>query len=670
MRYVDIVVDNKSEYTDSFFTYEAPDDIRVGDKVTVPFARFRKGIDGYVFAVDVSTDLPPEKIRKIESVDRKRSLNSEMVDTAVWMRKRYGTKYIDGIKMFTVGGKKDTRGKIIKEAPVEEPGYELTDAQRSAVTKIVRSIDEGRGETFLLKGVTNSGKTEVYMRAVERCLELGRTAIVLVPEIALAAQTERRFKDRFGEETVAVLHSRMTTSQRLEQWLSLREGRAKIAVGARTAVFAPLENIGLIVIDEEHESTYKSDHNPKYETIDIAYKRASLNGASIVLGSATPSVVSYSRAKDGIYSLIEMNDRVGRSVMPEIELVDMRQEIRAGNMTSISSRLMEEIGRSLDAGEQIILFLNRRGFSTQIICPECGSRMVCPDCGITLTYHKRENAAMCHYCGRSFPVPKECPECGSRYIKFSGTGTEKVEEQVRKLFPEAVVDRFDLDTAKSQREIDRTLSSFRKGKTDILVGTQILAKGLDFRNVGLVGIIMADVTLNIPDYRSTERTFQLITQVAGRAGRDSGKSRVIIQTYEPDDDTIRAAAKGDYEGFFDGELLHRKIMNYPPYSDIISVVFVDKTELSDDDSETMRRAGEFRHYIMDAKDAPADAVVFEPKEDLQRGGAEKHRVYFIIKAPKGSRPGYIRAYMIYRDYLIKCGARCHIEIDVNPYGIM
>ena len=347
--------------------------------------------------------------------------------------------------------------------------------------------------------------------------------------------------------------------------------------------------------------------------------------------------------------------------MPELETVDMRQELRTGNTGVISRRLAEETDRTLRNGEQVILFLNRRGFSTQILCPDCGYRMTCPDCGISLTYHKSVNAAVCHYCGRKFPLPEKCPDCGSKFIRYVGTGTEKVEEAVRELWPDARVSRFDLDTASATDNAGKVIDDFQKGRTDILVGTQILAKGLDFRNVGLVGIINADVSLNIPDYRSSERTYQLITQVAGRAGRAGGQSRVIIQTYDPDSDVIKEAAEGDYESFYEAELLHRNIMNYPPYSDIIAVGFVSESA-----DEATAYAEAFRKRLLGLKSVPEDATVLRVRLD-ERKTDGRYRAEFIIKAPPGSRAGYVREYMEYRDRMIEARSDCFIEIDINPY---
>lgn len=670
MKYVDVVIDNKSEYMDSFFTYMAPDYINVGDKVTIPLARKQKGAEGYVVSIDTVPGIEADKVKEIIGIDKDRSLTPEIIDTAIWMKSRYGVKYIDAIRMFDVTGKRVPKQiKAYDETKLEDEPT-LSEEQKYAVLDICNSIDNQLGKSFLIHGVTNSGKTEVYIRAVKSAIARGKSAIVLVPEIALSSQIAERFSKRFGKEQVAIMHSKLKTSERLAEWMRIKSGEAKIVVGARTAVFAPASDIGVIIIDEEHESTYKSDHNPKFETVDVAFRRAKYHNATLVLGSATPSIVSYNRAMDGIYQLIEMKNRIGNSIMPEVQIVDMRDELRSGNSSIISRKLLASITQTVKDGDQVILFLNRRGFSTQVLCPECGYIMMCPDCDITLTYHKKENAAICHYCGRKFKIPKVCPECGNNNLSFIGTGTERLEETIEELVPNAKVERFDLDTAKNSSEIKKTLRHFNSGKTNILVGTQILAKGLDFKNVGLVGIILADSSLNIPDYRSPERTFQLITQVSGRAGREGGKSKVILQTYQPEDDTIKKAANRDYYGFYEQELAHRKNMNYPPFSDIITVIFVDKKGSKTEYSSTLDHANDFRKYLLSMKNLPTGTTIYEPKLDTQRGGADRNRVIFMIKAPRGTRSGFVSAYMNYRELMIKHRSTCHIELDINPYVII
>ena len=669
MKYVDVVIDNKSEYMDSFFTYMAPDYINVGDKVTIPLARKQKGAEGYVVSIDTVPGIEADKVKEIIGIDKDRSLTPEIIDTAIWMKSRYGVKYIDAIRMFDVTGKRVPKQiKAYDETKLEDEPT-LSEEQKYAVLDICNSIDNQLGKSFLIHGVTNSGKTEVYIRAVKSAIARGKSAIVLVPEIALSSQIAERFSKRFGKEQVAIMHSKLKTSERLAEWMRIKSGEAKIVVGARTAVFAPASDIGVIIIDEEHESTYKSDHNPKFETVDVAFRRAKYHNATLVLGSATPSIVSYNRAMDGIYQLIEMKNRIGNSIMPEVQIVDMRDELRSGNSSIISRKLLASITQTVKDGDQVILFLNRRGFSTQVLCPECGYIMMCPDCDITLTYHKKENAAICHYCGRKFKIPKVCPECGNNNLSFIGTGTERLEETIEELVPNAKVERFDLDTAKNSSEIKKTLRHFNSGKTNILVGTQILAKGLDFKNVGLVGIILADSSLNIPDYRSPERTFQLITQVSGRAGREGGKSKVILQTYQPEDDTIKKAANRDYYGFYEQELAHRKNMNYPPFSDIITVIFVDKKGSKTEYSSTLDHANDFRKYLLSMKNLPTGTTIYEPKLDTQRGGADRNRVIFMIKAPRGTRSGFVSAYMNYRELMIKHRSTCHSQFPRLQIGL-
>ena len=665
MKYINVVVENKSEQTDNFYTYLANDEVTVGSKLTVSFARRKKPVDAYCVEDNVKTNFDESKIKEIDSYDPERSLTPEIIDTALWMKKRYGVKYFDSIKMFTVSGKRLKSDDKTKFKEGRNPDYSLSKEQENAINRILPNIESNNFKTFLLKGVTNSGKTEVYMQAVSKALEIGKSAIVLLPEIALAEQVKKRFVDRFGEKLVTSLHSKLTTSKKLSEWMRIKNGEAKIVVGARTSIFAPLDNIGVIVIDEEHEATYKSDHNPKFDTIDVAYKRAESHNATLILGSATPSIVSYWRAKQGVYDLLEMNNRIGESKLPTLEIVDMRNEAKSGNFGIISRTLAGEIDKALARKEQVILFLNRRGFSTQIMCPDCGYHMECEDCGISLTYHKSSNAAVCHYCGKKYPIPTKCPDCGNEFIRFIGSGTEKVEETVQSIWKDAVVDRFDIDTAKSQSEINKTISNFQKGKTDILVGTQILAKGLDFKNVGLVGIINADIGLSIPDYRSSERTFQLITQVAGRAGREKSESKVIIQTYEPGSDVIIDASHSDYESFYESELLHRNIMNYPPFSDIISVSVVENGE----GDLALNYANAFHDLLINIKDQPKGSVVLKVREDKRKLDG-KTRAGFLIKAPSGSRAGYVNTYLQFKDKMIKSNVKAFIELDINPYGII
>ncbi|MCQ2555228.1 MAG: primosomal protein N', partial [Clostridia bacterium] len=593
-----VVLENKSKFTDNLFTYDCGElSLSAGDRVLVPFGK--EQYEGYVFELSDTTDVPENIIKPVISRMDCLHLTPEIVKTCEWMRKRYGIKYFDALHMFIPNGKAPKEGKEKKPLKDVESEYvkplALTAEQQHAADTIGKSIDEGKRDIFLIHGVTSSGKTEVYMDAIERVLSVGKTAIMLVPEISLTAQMVERFAGRFGKESIAILHSRLTGRERYDEWTRIRNGEAKIVIGARMAVFSPLTDIGVIILDEEHESTYKSDMNPKYETVDIAAKRLMTYDGVLILGSATPSVTSYKRAQDGTYRLLELKKRYNETPLPEVEICDMRKEVKDGNTTLLSSRLYDLMSENLSKGKQVILLQNRRGYSNYVSCSSCGHVVKCPECGISLTYHKTENRLICHYCGKKFSVPKICPECESRYIKYVGTGTEQVEEFLKDRFPDKTVERLDLDISVKKSEVNRILKSFRKKETDILVGTQIIAKGLDFDNVGLVGVINADVTLNIPDYRSAERTYQLLTQVAGRAGRGSEQGKVLIQTSEPQNFIFSSVKNHDYDGFVRNELDIRSYMEYPPFGDLIVCNFTSKKE--DAAEETAERA---KQYMINA----------------------------------------------------------------------
>ena len=668
MKFVNVVIENNTRHTDSLYVYKAPDEIKVGDVVKVPFARGNRLVRGYVFSEVEEPGYEISKIKEIAELDEGISLTEEIVSTCIWMKKRYGIKYLDAVKCFIPPGKPAKEGKEknpINNIDSEEQAIErLTDEQSRAVGEIEKSINNGDQQSYLIHGITGSGKTEVYMQAIERVLKKNKTAIMLVPEIALTKQITERFIGRFGKESIAILHSRLTQRERFDEWKRIRSGEAKIAIGARMAVFAPMENIGIIIMDEEHEATYKADMNPKYETVDIAMKRAISHSAVLLLGSATPSVVSYQRARDGIYKLIELKNRYNGVELPDIEVIDMKNELRAGNRSMFSRELIDSINSCMERGEQVILFLNRRGYSNIVTCKECGEPLTCKNCGITLTYHKRENAAICHYCGRKYPI-KSCEKCGSELMRYIGVGTEQVEEYTKSIFPDRKVARFDLDTAKNNSEIKRILTDFASNKTDILIGTQLVAKGLDFKNVGLVGVVSADGSLNIPDYRSSERTFQLITQVAGRAGRGDKKGKVLVQTYSPDNYAIKSASKYDYLGFFEQEISFRRMMKYPPFTDLILVEFTDMSE-----ALSMKDASDFKDYINPLVNKLSDEV-FEPRLESHFKGQDgnTYRYYILIKSGKGNRNNYLAATSAYIDR--KLGDKgASIIVDVNPYSAL
>ena len=448
---------------------------------------------------------------------------------------------------------------------------DLNTEQAEALRQILASMDGEEKKTFLLNGVTGSGKTEVYLQAIAHALELGKGAIVLVPEISLTPQTVERFKARFSsgpqQTLVAVLHSHLSAGERHDEWHKIRQGRARIVIGARSAIFAPVEPLGLVVVDEEHEHSYKQEEAPRYHARDVAVVRGQREGAVVVLGSATPSLESFYNVERGKYAVLELRHRADDKRMPVVRVQDMRTECRKDKGVPIfSTRLKEAIRNRLENGEQTILFLNRRGFATSMQCPECGFVAECPNCSLSLTYHRREQALRCHICGHGARAPGQCPECRSRAIRFHGLGTEKVEDVLGKLFPDATIRRMDSDTLKRKEDYRRILGDFRRGKIDILVGTQMIAKGLHFPRVTLVGIVYADTGLHLADFRAGERTFQLLTQVAGRAGRGDVEGEVIVQSFTPFHPAIQFARRHDFAGFYDAEMEFRGQLKYPPYT--------------------------------------------------------------------------------------------------------
>lgn len=510
--------------------------------------------------------------------------------------------------------------------------FQLMAGQRRAVEAITAAMDAGGGR-FLLNGVTGSGKTEVYIRCIRHALEAGKGAIVLVPEIALTPQMAAWFRARFGGGA-AVLHSGLSAGERFDEWRRIRFGEARVVVGARSAIFAPVENLGVVIVDEEHENTYQSENRPRYDARDVAWRRAETNRCALVLGSATPSISSFMRALPGVrpenrLELLEMRERVKGRPLPEVEVVDMRGEFGRGNNSVFSGRLKQAMERCLAAGEQAMLFINRRGHSTFVSCRKCGYVVKCGQCDVSMTYHQSENLLKCHYCGNTMAPPKTCPQCGSGYIKYFGAGTQKVAEEARKYFPQARILRMDVDTTREKNAHERILSRFRSGEANVLIGTQMIAKGLDFPNVTLVGVVAADMSLNLPDYRSVERTFQLITQVAGRAGRAEKSGRVIVQTYEPEHYGIRLAAAQDFRAFYRRESAYRRSALYPPFTQIMRIVYSGKDEeqvraAAERDEETMRR-------WLDGSGARADVVQMRALEApiaLLRG---EHRWQLFLK---------------------------------------
>ena len=449
--------------------------------------------------------------------------------------------------------------------------------QLHAFEQVSSSIENEEHKVFLLKGITGSGKTEVYMQLIGEVLKKGKTALMLVPEIALTPQMVNQFKGRFGEE-VAVLHSRLSAGEKYDEWRKIKHKEANVVVGARSSIFAPVENIGIIVVDEEHETTYKQEDNPKYHAKKVAIERAAYHDCPVVLGSATPSLESRARAQKNVYTLLELKERANQEELPQVEIVDMREEFQQNNHSNFSRVLQEKITDRLQKKEQIVLLLNRRGYSSFIMCRDCGFVLECPNCDISLTFHMDTKGMKCHYCGHEERVPEACPKCNGRHFRYYGTGTQKIETELKTLFPESKIIRMDVDTTRKKGSHERLLSTFGKGEADILLGTQMIAKGLDFPGITLVGVINADTSLSLPDFRSSEKTFQLLTQVSGRAGRAHLKGEVIVQTFNPDHYAIRYAQNHNYDGFYRQEMALRHQSGYPPYYFTAQITVNDKDE--------------------------------------------------------------------------------------------
>ncbi|QIF05220.1 primosomal protein N' [Roseimicrobium sp. ORNL1] len=486
----------------------------------------------------------------------------------------------------------------------------LTEEQSAVYAHVLKALEKpADSPPMLLFGVTGSGKTEIYLQAIGRVLEKNKTALVLVPEISLTPQTIERFKSRFSErkQRIAVLHSHLSEGERHDEWFKIHEERADIVIGARSAIFAPLENVGLIIVDEEHEPSYKQDENPRYHARDLAVVRGKLEGCPVILGSATPSLESFENAKNGKYELLRMNKRTDGKSLPLIRIVDMRLEKRRtkDGFSILSEKLRLAVQARLERGEQTILFLNRRGFNTALTCMKCGVTCTCPDCSMAMTFHKSDTKLICHVCGMRKLPPRKCEACGDPSLTFAGFGTERAEETIRKVFPQARLARVDTDTMQRKNQLRDTLRLFRSQKLDILIGTQMIAKGLDFPNVTLVGVLNADLALNLPDYRAAERTFQLLTQVAGRAGRGERQGEVFIQTYTPHSPAIQFSRHTDFDGFAEQELEQRKQWHYPPYLHTVLIGARGK-EAAHAEFSLQTLASRLQ------KEAPADLVMGEP----------------------------------------------------------
>jgi primosomal protein N' (replication factor Y) (superfamily II helicase) len=540
--------------------------------------------------------------------------------------------------------------------------FEFNAAQQSALARLRESADARKFSGMLLHGVTGSGKTAVYLAGMRSVLDAGRSAILLVPEIGLTPAVAADLHQIFGDE-VAILHSALTHRERAEQWHRIKRGEARMVVGTRSAVFAPVSDLALIIVDEEHDSSYKQEETPRYHARDVAVMRAKMANAVAVLGSATPSLESYFNATKNRYALIQLPDRVEQRPLPEVQIVDMRQELQeTGHEQVVSRTLAAEIKQRLDRKEQVMVLLNRRGYSPVVLCRTCGKKLECANCAIALTHHKREQKMVCHYCGYTARVPKECVHCGSEYVYFLGTGSEKLEELLHGMFPEARIARLDRDTVRGHEDFERTLNALNEGELDLLVGTQMIAKGHDIHGVTLVGVVGADSALGLPDFRAAERTFQLLTQVAGRAGRGQSPGKVVLQTYFQDHYAVQYAAQHDFVGFYDKELRFRNWMHYPPFSALANVlVRSDKLDEALEWSGTLGKWFDHSRHEGVRVLGPAAAPIMRLKRD--------YRYHFVLKSPSREKLNLTLRAMLAHAAKQKI-PRTQIIVDVDALWLM
>ena len=716
----EVIVDIAHSDVDKIFEYRAIEGAAAGSRVKVPFGG--RVADGFVMRLKEGSDFDSAKLKSILSVtDDIPALNGECLALVEEIASRYHCPKALVLRLFLPGemrkgrvrelyktvavysgevplsarasarrallaymrekGREDRavlaekfgRGAVDalvsagalrteKERVTRTPyaalgggasAHELTSAQREAAEKICASDKTVQ----LLHGVTGSGKTEIYLTLIADALKRGKNAIFLVPEISLTPQMFRQLRARFGE-SAAILHSGLSAGEKFDEWWRLRTGEAKIAIGARSAVFAPVDNVGVIVMDEEHDASYVSESNPRYRTAEIARMRAEYNGCKLVLGSATPSVEGYMKAKSGEYALLELPERINMRPLPEILIADMRREVRRGNNTAFSALLREELSDCLQRGEQAIVFLNRRGYAQSVICRECGYVAKCEACDVSLTYHSDENCLKCHYCGAHYHMLSACPACGSVHLGYTGTGTQKVVGELKKLYPSARILRMDNDTTAGKEGHYKILKAFAGREADILVGTQMIAKGHDFPAVTLVGILDADMSLHFSDYRSGERTFQLITQVSGRSGRAEEKGKVVLQTYDPDNYILRFATAYDYKGFFEHEISLRKATAFPPFAKIVRVMVS-----ASDDKKALETLKEVWFSLKALYDGDADEFLFfnkmrSPVKKIQN--KYRYQVLMRLKSDRLLGEIYERA--------LRCASRevlVYVEEDPN-----
>ena len=568
--YAEVVVNISADELNKSFTYAVPGELEEsicpGARVSVPFGRGGRMVDGYVVSLSDKCAIDPGLIKEIgEILVGNETAEGRLVMLAAWISGYYSCGFIQALKTVLPLKKRINKRKKAEpetEPVISSPGDAVLTAEQAAVADSITEEWRGQDRPSLIFGVTGSGKTLIYMELIEKVIREGRQAILLIPEIALTYQNAGRFRERFGER-VSILHSRLSAGEKYSEFKKARNGEVDIMIGPRSALFTPFSDLGLIIVDEEHEESYRSESAPRYHAAETAIKRGEIEKAHVVLGSATPSLDSYHKAENGIFKLIKLDKKFGSPAKINTSVVDMKRELRNGNRTIISDLLRERIEDNLSSGRQVMLFLNRRGYAGFVNCRSCGHVMKCPHCDVSLTQHKN-GKLICHYCGYETAAVSKCPKCGSAVIGGIKTGTEQVEDIVRRLFPDAGVVRMDTDTTAGKEGHFKVLKKFASGEADILIGTQMIVKGHDYPNVGLVGVLMADLSLNDNDYRSAERTFQLISQAVGRTGRGGYEGEAVIQTYSPDHYAVIDAVSQDYEAFYRDEMVFREFLEYPP----------------------------------------------------------------------------------------------------------
>lgn len=712
---IEVLVELKARAVDKYFTYKVSvnliDKVKVGVRVIVPFAYSK--LMGFVSSINVENTSDYEIKEILDVVDTEVILTDELLELGKYLKEKTLATLISCYQVMLPNGYKASKKKINKKYETyitvnidKLKDIKLSDKQQDIINillknkqvsysylkkinlsvdtlikngvlvkekvevyrlnnnyslkekyaltpdqeKVYKQVDLDKFQTYLLYGVTGSGKTEVYMELIEDVIKKGKEAIVLIPEISLTPQTVRRFIERFGQ-VVAVLHSGLSDSEKYDEYRKIRKGEVKIVIGARSAIFAPLENIGIIVIDEEHSTSYKQENMPRYDAIEVAKKRGEYHNCPVILGSATPTLESFSRTLKNVYTLLKLEKRVNNHSLPEVAIIDMMKAKKKTNF--FSEELYEKINNTLQKGEQVILFLNKRGYATTISCKNCGKTFTCKNCDITLTYHKSSEMLRCHYCGYAEAKPKVCPNCQSE-LELNGMGTEQVEEELNTLFPDYKTVRMDFDTTSKKGSHERIIEAFRNNEYQILVGTQMIAKGLDFSNVTLVGVINADGSLNIPDFRSSENTFDLLNQVAGRAGRGEKKGYVYIQTFNPNHYAILYAKNNNYLGFFKEEMKNRHLLNYPPYCYLVLIIIsaIDYNYLG---SETKKIKEYLKNNLKEDILGPSLANPFRVNKI--------YRMNVIIKYKKENNIYEVLNNLIEH---YKTNDKLRIDIDFNP----